>query len=300
MIINRANLDTLFTGYNAAFMEGMNARAEMSKWDKVAMRIQSSTQKELLAWIGEFPNMREWFGERVVHGIAQRNLEIVNRDFELTIEVDRNHIMDDTYGVYTPRFTAMGQATMAHVDDLVFETLSKSFEIACFDGQFLVDTDHPVLDENGVEQSVSNDGGGAGTAWFLLETKMMQKPIIFQERMKADRIVRMDREDDPEVFNRKKYLYGVDCRDAAAPGWWQTIYGSKQDLNFANYEAARNAMQAFTGDHGRPLGIMPDLLVVPPSLEGKAKTILNAERNAQGASNVWKDTADLMVTAWLQ
>jgi phage major head subunit gpT-like protein len=44
---------------------------------------------------------------------------------------------------------------------------------------------------------------------------------------------------------------------------------------------------------------MPDLLVVPPQLEGTARTILNAEMiadtNGGGTSNVWRNSARLLV-----
>jgi phage major head subunit gpT-like protein len=53
------------------------------------------------------------------------------------------------------------------------------------------------------------------------------------------------------------------------------------------------------GDHARPLGIRPTHLVVPPSLEGQALEILNAERDAAGATNVYKGTAQLIVCPWL-
>ncbi len=53
------------------------------------------------------------------------------------------------------------------------------------------------------------------------------------------------------------------------------------------------------GDHGQPLRIKPNLLVVPRSLEGAALELLNAERNAAGATNVWKGTATLFVCDWL-
>ena len=59
---------------------------------------------------------------------------------------------------------------------------------------------------------------------------------------------------------------------------------------------------AFKGDHGRALGIMPDLLVVPPALDGEARKILKSELVANGnnmESNVWRASADLLVSPWL-
>ena len=50
---------------------------------------------------------------------------------------------------------------------------------------------------------------------------------------------------------------------------------------------------------GRPFGVMPKKLVVPPALEQDGREILNAERNAQGATNLWRSTAEFVVVPWL-
>ena len=58
-------------------------------------------------------------------------------------------------------------------------------------------------------------------------------------------------------------------------------------------------MQEFKGDGGRPLGVMPDTLVVPPSLESAGLQILNSEYGTGGVSNEWRGTAKLIVTPWV-
>jgi phage major head subunit gpT-like protein len=47
------------------------------------------------------------------------------------------------------------------------------------------------------------------------------------------------------------------------------------------------------------LGIMPTLLIVPASLEGAGRRILKAQNKADGASNEWVESAELLVTPWL-
>jgi phage major head subunit gpT-like protein len=71
-------------------------------------------------------------------------------------------------------------------------------------------------------------------------------------------------------------------------------------LTAANYAAVRAAMMAFQGEDGQPLGVMPNLLVVPPQLEGTARLILNAEQVASAAgtaseTNIWRNSASLLV-----
>ena len=70
-------------------------------------------------------------------------------------------------------------------------------------------------------------------------------------------------------------------------------------LSAANYQSTREAMMAYTGEDGEPLGVMPDLLIVPPQLEGEARTILNAEfvvdSSTGGNTNIWRNSARLLV-----
>jgi hypothetical protein len=75
----------------------------------------------------------------------------------------------------------------------------------------------------------------------------------------------------------KQFLYGADGRWAVGFGFWQWTWGSKQTLDATHYATARAALSSMKGDYGRPIGIMPDLLVVPPSLESAGRKLLNSE-----------------------
>jgi phage major head subunit gpT-like protein len=94
-------------------------------------------------------------------------------------------------------------------------------------------------------------------------------------------------------------VYGTRARASAGFALWQLAHGSRQELDTDGYEAARTAMQELRGDTGRPLGVRPTHLVVPPSLEKRALELLNAQQNAAGASNVWSGTAKLIVSQHL-
>jgi phage major head subunit gpT-like protein len=65
-------------------------------------------------------------------------------------------------------------------------------------------------------------------------------------------------------------------------------------------------MMSFKNVDGRPLGILPNLMVVPPSLEEQGREILQADfimklamegttGVAAAVRNVWQKTADLLV-----
>jgi len=180
----------------------------------------------------------------------------------------------------------------------VFQALKDGFSTNCYDGQFFFDTDHPVIQADGSIGSVANTDGGAGTPWFLFDSKQVTKPIIFQKR-KDYTFRSMQNPEDEAVFMRDSFRFGIDARVNVGYGFWQFAWGSKQALAADTYATARAALMNMKGDGGRPLGVMPDTLIVPPSLESAARKLLNSEYGVGGITNEWKDTAKLVVAPWL-
>lgn len=291
MLINQSNMQGIYKSFSTIFKEAFDGAP--SQWPIVAMEVPSTSRSEDYKWLGDFPMMREWLGERVIKDLSSFSYEIKNRDFESTIEVDRNDIEDDQIGVYTPMIKGLAWSAKQHPDTLVFNVLQSGFNSPCFDKTSFFATDHPVGDG-----FVSNFGGDNGTPWFLMCLSRPVKPLVLQIRKRPE-FVAMDHPQDEEAFMRKKYRYGVDDRKNAGYGLWQLAYGSKQDLNLTNYAAARAAMQKFKNTEGVPLGIVPTHLVVPPDLEGAGRSLLNAVSDAAGASNVWYQSAELVVSPWL-
>lgn len=296
MLVNAANLAALRVGFKKHFQNGLGMAA--SHWNSVATLVPSMTKEQKYGWLGRMPNVREWIGGRAIQNLSQHDYSIAEKAWELTIGVDRDDIETDNLGIYAPMFQELGASTGAKKDLLVFETLKKGFTELCYDGQPFFDTDHPVLDENENTVSVANTDGGAGAPWFLIDDTRALKPIILQSR-KDFEFVNMDNLTDQNVFMNKEFIYGADARFNTGFGFWQMAWGSKQPLTAANYAKARAALGGMKGDHGRPLGIRPTLLVVDNSNESAALKILNNEFGAGGETNEWKGTAKLLVTPWL-
>lgn len=296
MIINGDSLRTIYVGFSAAFRDGLSSSTPL--WNRVAMQVPSSTAENEYGWLGQIPGLREWIGERQVRNLTTDGYRIKNKTYEDTVGVPREAIEDDNVGLYTPLFTEMGRASAELPDTLVFDLLKAGFATLCYDGQFFFDSDHPVTDANGATQTQSNTGGGSGTGWYLLDTTRAVKPIIYQSRRPFE-LTRMDAMTDEQVFTKKEYRYGVDGRCNVGYGLWQFAYGSKQTLDATAYAAARAAMMGRKGDFGRQLNVRPNLLVVPPSLEAAGRAVLLDERLAGGATNTWRNTAELLVAPWL-
>ncbi len=296
MLINAPNIALLFKGFNTAFNKGWEGA--VTDYSKIAMTVPSHTRSKTYGWLGQVPRLREWIGDRHIKSLSAHGYTIENKKFELTIKVSRDDISDDQYGMFGPLFQDMGRSGREQPDELVFALLAAGFTTSCYDGQSYFDADHPVLDKAGNEVSVSNVQAGAGDAWYLLDTSRAVKPIIFQEREKPE-FQSCDNPTDFNVFSRDEFLYGIRARHNVGFGFWQLAFASKADLTPENYAAARQAMQTMRGDEGRLLGIRPDTLVVPPSLESKARKIVSSALTAEGGTNEWAGTATPIISPWL-
>jgi phage major head subunit gpT-like protein len=296
MIINATNLNKIRTGFTSLFNTAF--LAVKPQWSQIAMLVNSTGKEQKYGWLGQSTKFREWLGDRVVQNLKEWDFSIKNKKFENTIAVAADDIKDDNLGVYSPMFQMLGHDAATHPDQLVFDLLVAGFAGLCYDGQYFFDTDHPVIDKDGVTQSVSNTGGGSGSPWFLLDCRSPIKPFIFQKR-EDYKFVAMDDETDENVFKRDELVYGVSARVNAGYGLWQQAYGSKQTLDATAFKAGRTAMQKVTADGGKPLGVVPNLLVVGPTNEGAALEIVKAERLANGATNVYRDSVQIVVVPWL-
>jgi phage major head subunit gpT-like protein len=293
-------LTALHSDFKTDFANGQ-ARAE-AEWARIASEIKSTSAKNTYGWLGKFPNLREWVGDRVINDMKAHAYEIANKSYEGTVGIDRDDIEDDELGTYGPMMEEMGYAEKAQVDELVFGLLKNGDANLCYDGQNFFDTDHPVYpnhDGTGVAATVSNYTAGAGDAWYLLCTKRPLKPLIYQNRRAAEFVTKFDPRNSDHVYMSKEFLWGVDCRRAVGYGFWQFAYRSEAALNSDNLQAAYEAMMGFKGDGGKPLGVKPDLLVVPPSLDGAATVAVKNMFDAAGASNKTYQKVDTLTSPWL-
>ena len=222
MVINQQNLSGIYSSFNTLFNKGFENMHP--QYERVCMTVPSASRDETYAWLGQMPELREWIGEREIQNLCANAYTIRNKDYELTVSVPRNDIMDDCVGIYAPLVQNMGESARMHPDTLVFELFPGGFQSKCYDGAAFFSNRHP-LDING-------------------------KPF-------------------------------------------QSNIGDKA-LTAASYAEARTQMMTLKGEHGRSLKVVPDLLVVVPQNEAKAREILFADL-IQGNSNINKGTCDLIV-----
>lgn len=89
-----------------------------------------------------------------------------------------------------------------------------------------------------------------------------------------------------------QYFFDTDHKDGDGP--LQSNKGTEK-LSDASYSAAYAQMMAIADENGDPLGIKPNLLAVAPQNREAALKILKAENNANGETNVNRDSAELLI-----
>lgn len=187
MQITPAVLDGIYSTFDTRFQAG---RRRADPWySKLAMEIPSTSRESRYAWAATIPALREWVGERYVHNLAARGQVIPNKDWELTIEVDRNDIEDDQVGIFTPALDNIGYQAAKWPDRVLKTVLQAGTSTAAWDGQWFFDTDHPV----------DFDSSAAGT-YQNLYTGTALTPANFAT-IRANMMSRLDeRGDSLEVY----------------------------------------------------------------------------------------------------
>lgn len=298
MEITGANLQALGVGFKSNYQAGFDEITPT--WQMVAEEITSTTAQNDYGWLGDWPSLRPWIGDRLIKQLAGHGYAIKNEPFESTVGIKATDIEDDNLGVYASRFKAQGRAAARWPDELVWPALPAGFETTCYDGQNFFDTDHPVGDKaEGDVKTVSNMQAGGSAPWFLLDTTQALKPVILQMRKKPDFKEMTDPKSSERVFMKNEYLYGIDARANVGYSFWQMAFASMAALTEENFKAAYQSMTGLENDRGGKLAIKPNLLVVGSSNEWKARELLEQARKTGGEDNILKGITSLHVSAHL-
>ena len=293
ILITPAALTALQTAFNAAFKMGMGATKPT--WPLIAMQINSTTKTETYGWLKELPGMREWVGQRVINNLESQGASLTNKNYEHTVGVDRNDILDDQLGIYTNALQMQGETVGLHPNELVWGLLPTGFATNGFDGQYFFDTDHVGYTAAGAEISWSNTGGGSGSPWVLADlSRSFMKPLIFQERQKAE-FVSLTDPTGRNVFMERQFLYGADARYVAGFGFHQLAYGSKATLDATTFAAGRLAMETQRRPDGSPLPVKPTHLITGPTNRSAAEALLTVQYLAGGANNPYYKAVELVI-----
>lgn len=100
-----AHFEETAIGFKATFQKTFNDTK--SDADVLSMRIESTDLSEKYVWLGNFPMMKEWVGDRDVKKFKDYGYALENVPYEATVEVPVNHLEYDKVGVYKPAIEQM-------------------------------------------------------------------------------------------------------------------------------------------------------------------------------------------------
>lgn len=293
MIINAGTISLLTQQFAGDFKRGLSSKAD-SFYQQISMETRSGSASNHYGFMGSVPKIREWLDDRQIKNIEQHGYDLPNKDWEDTVGVKRNDILDDQHGIYSPIMEELGGAVASFKDEEFTETIKTSQTLLGYDGQPFFNGSHPKRD--GTTQS-NLDSGGAAPYWILMDLRRSVKPFIYQNRQNFN-MVSLTNLNDSNLFFKKMFIWGVDGRGAFGHGLWQFAYASNQVLNATNYNAAKVAMKLINSDEDRRLGVNPSHIMVDPTNENAALTVFKAERDAAGATNINKGQVDIINNAW--
>lgn len=98
----------------------------------------------------------------------------------------------------------------------------------------------------------------------------------------------------PDGFTKKCYDGKTFFSSDHKEGKIEQSNKSTYKLTVETYGDARSALMSLKDEHGKSLNVVPNLLVVPPQLEGMARKILFAEQ-IDSTTNTYKGSAELLV-----
>jgi phage major head subunit gpT-like protein len=132
MICDTVFLEKLLkANFEDGIQELLKLQPEMSA---LFMEIASEAASEKYGWLGDFPQLREWVGDKQSSFIHDYDYSIKNQDWECSIDVDRNEIEDDQIGKLGIRCNSIVQSFAGWKQELVIELIENSLTALAYDG----------------------------------------------------------------------------------------------------------------------------------------------------------------------
>jgi phage major head subunit gpT-like protein len=170
-------LDTVFLekGLKAAFdlaYEQFLGDRYAQIYNVLATEIPSTAASEKFGWMGDVPAVREWIGDKQSGTMTDYNYTITNKDWEMSIDIDRDELDDDQLGRILPRIQMMAQRMKSYKGKLVADTLVAGTTGLAYDGSaFFANRTSP------------NDNllGGSGETLALIKADISTARAAMQE-----------------------------------------------------------------------------------------------------------------------
>lgn len=159
---------TIRRGLKATFMKAFNNAEDPKDVMPFILETSSDGPDEEYGWLGQSPSLEEWVDERKLKSVLEYEYKIPNKDYEATLQVDRNALKDDRMGAVKTRIDDLGRKARIHPRKLFFQAIEAGTVALCYDGQPFFSASH----EEGASGTQSNIHVGAGVTLANLKTDL--------------------------------------------------------------------------------------------------------------------------------
>jgi phage major head subunit gpT-like protein len=125
-INNNADLDASRVGFHAAFLTGLEQKAD-DPVSELYTTVPSTGNLEEWDWLGDIPGFEEWKGERKMSGLEAFKLRVSNKDWSSGLKVKANDFKDDKLGLLPPQIAGMATKARRHRWDMMVKLLANGF-----------------------------------------------------------------------------------------------------------------------------------------------------------------------------
>ena len=137
-----AHFEETSIGFKTIFQKTFNDTNSEAK--RLATEVKSNDLSEKYTWLGNFPNMKEWIGERDVKALTDFGYALENKLFETSVTVPNLHIEYDKVGLYKPAIEQMAINAKLFGSELVGDVLVAGTTGLCYDGKPFFANDHII------------------------------------------------------------------------------------------------------------------------------------------------------------
>ena len=288
------------TEFNDAWLERAKATPD---WRIVSSQFASTGERNQYGFFLDRAKVREWIGNRAATSIQAAVYELVNRDWETTLELKANDIKDDMRGMLLANVREIANEFDRAIEEGVFSGLKLGYAATslCFDGVPFFNATHPRKIGSTLPVWSNYTAAGGVHPWVLMDSKAPLHGMIYQEREapKFDEILGLDSE---YCKTTNRVQYGANARYVVGYGDPSTCYMSCAAITEANLVAAYEAMLAYTDDEGRPLNRVPDTIIFDPTLWAEFAALILKENRWDGTiytNNLFYNKLKMVQNGWM-
>lgn len=160
-------LVTVFRGLTTLFMQTLQDMSA-GPLQGLAREIRTTGRGEDFDFLLDFAGVNEWIDERTFNDFKAFTYRFDVRDWEVTIEIDRNDVDDNRVGHYSATLESKTLAWGEHRRDMMADLFNYAFQVTApigpkgaeqptsFDGVAFISDSHPYLTKDGKEKTQSN------------------------------------------------------------------------------------------------------------------------------------------------